>query len=98
MADYSKGDNQSHAVLDRNEKGVRDYLAEDRNVMANDRTFLANTRTALACLAAGLTLIRFFESQWVRVIGYALIPAGGVIFALGLWHYLRTRKSASSFE
>ena len=79
-------------VVNGNRKGIRDYLAEDRTVLANERTFLAYLRTALAFLIAGLTLIKFFNSPVMAVVGWALLPVGPASLGIGLRRYLRMRR------
>jgi putative membrane protein len=66
---------------------LRDVLAIDRTILANERTILAYFRTMLALLAAGGSLIHFIDAQWALPIGIALLAAGPILFAVGIWRY-----------
>ena len=70
---------------------LRDYLATDRTVLANERTLLAYVRTTLAFLAAGSSVIQFFHSLVLEVIGWGLILLGSVLLVTGTSHFLRMR-------
>jgi len=63
---------------------LRDRFAENRTVLANERTFLAYMRTALAFFAAGLSLIHFFHSAPVIVVGWVLLPIGAYTLLKGM--------------
>lgn len=63
---------------------VRDYLAADRTMLSIDRTFLAYVRTALTLFVAGVSLIKFFDSYLIQIIGWSLIPFGILTFVVGL--------------
>jgi putative membrane protein len=79
------------AVAGKSDRGIRDYLAEDRTILASERTFLAYVRTALTFLAAGLTFIKFFDSPAFIVIGWCLIPIAPIVLAVGIRNYLKMR-------
>lgn len=67
---------------------VRDWLALDRTVLANERTFLAYGRTALALMAAGITLIKVFESDFAIVAGWGFVAAALVVFGFGVQRFV----------
>ncbi len=68
-------------------------LARERTLMANERTLLAYVRTSLAMIVAGATLINFFRLEWIRTIGFALIPAGLILLFWGLVRYRQNRNA-----
>ena len=80
------------AVANGTDKGIRDFLAEDRTILANERTFLAYLRTALTFAVAGLTLIKFFDSSVIAVLGWIFLPIGPITLVIGLKHYLHMRR------
>lgn len=71
---------------------LNDYLAIDRTILANERTLLAYGRTALALAVVGGSLIKFFASVWLRLLG-GLFLAAGVLVAVRGWHrYEQTKQ------
>ena len=70
---------------------LRDHLATMRTILANERTVLAYVRTALSLMAAGAFLVKFIDNGAVEVAGWAMVPAGGLVLALGIRSYRRTR-------
>lgn len=72
---------------------LRDSLAADRTALANERTFLAYVRTALAVFAGGVTLVHFFDSGWLKLVGWTFVPAGATTLVFGLVRYLTMRKA-----
>jgi putative membrane protein len=72
--------------------GFRDDLAAERTDLANERTLLAYMRTSLAVAAAGATLVHFFESIWLTIIGWTLLPAGGSLLVFGAIRYQRMKN------
>lgn len=71
-------------ILDKDDATVRDHLAWERTTLARERTVLASIRTALAFVAIDATVIPFFSSLSVRVIGWIVIEAGLGPFVVGL--------------
>jgi len=72
---------------------IRDTLAADRTILANERTFLSFIRTALTLFIAGVTFIKFFESDVLLWIGWLFIPVSGIIFIAGIFSYRKTRRT-----
>lgn len=70
---------------------LRDWLALDRTILANERTILSYTRTALTLILAGMSLIRFFHSDWWSALGY-LALTGGIVLWLTGFHIYRVKK------
>lgn len=56
---------------------LRDYLAVDRTMMANETSFMSYIRTALTMIAAGATLIKFFNEPTMQALGWGFIVIGG---------------------
>ncbi|HNT34043.1 MAG TPA: DUF202 domain-containing protein [bacterium] len=82
-----------YSPFERHQLILRDLLAVDRTVLANERTFLAYIRTALAFFLSGITILKFFESMIIRVIGIAFIPLGVVILIIGTWRFTHVQKA-----
>ena len=74
------------------ERPLSDHLAVERTAMANERTLLAYVRTSLAILAIAVTVIKFFNSQGMHMLGYVLIPGGVACFTIGLMRYNENRQ------
>ncbi len=68
---------------------IRDWLALDRTVLANERTFLAYGRTSLALMAAGITLIKVFESDLAIGAGWGFVVVAVVVFGFGVQRFLK---------
>ena len=77
---------------------LRDYLAVGRTDLANERTLLAYIRTALAVTAAGVTIVHFFESMWLDIIGWVLVPIGVATLVLGIVRYRRMKERIRSLR
>lgn len=71
---------------------LRDELAVQRTVLANQRTLLTFTNTSLALLVAGITLVKFFQGQFVSWLGWSLIAAGAVLFGYGLKNHSQHKR------
>lgn len=80
------------------ELNLNDQLAAIRSILASERTFLAYQRTALATLAAGFTLIQFFQGVEMLIIGWLLIPVAIFTLAIGFVRYRKTRKYIFKLE
>lgn len=66
---------------------LRDYLAIDRTVLTNETAFMAYIRTALALLAAGVSLIKFFNDPVMNALGWAFMGIGTVLAMYGYHRY-----------
>lgn len=81
-------------VVAKKKRSLNDCLAIERTVMANERTLLAYIRTALAVLVVAVTIIKFFQSQGMNILGYILMVIGVICLTAGLmrftemWHKL----------
>jgi putative membrane protein len=76
---------QGHLIL-------RDHLAAHRTELANDRTFLAAVRTALACLAVGVSFIKFFGISVIEILGWIFILISIGTFIRGFMSYNRVKR------
>jgi putative membrane protein len=70
---------------------LTDWLAVERTHLANERTLLAYIRTSLALLAAAVTLLKFFTSNGMHMLGYILLPVGVGTLVMGLMKYHETK-------
>jgi len=71
---------------------LRDFLAVDRTVLANERTLLAYLRTALGALIAGISLVQFFDTPPLIVIGWILVGLSVLILGIGVARFLRMKR------
>ncbi len=78
-----------YTVFLKEELILRDHLAIDRTVLSNESTLLAYVRTSLAVIAAGATLIHFFNEVYIKFFGVICVVTGIIILILG---YSRYRK------
>jgi putative membrane protein len=90
MSEESAG---PHAQTGEAPLSLTDELAVERTFMANERTLLAYIRTSLALLAAAITLLKFFTSNGMHMLGYILLPMGVGALVMGLMshHDVRIR-------
>jgi len=101
-----KNENQSPPRKDKNRNPyeqfatsdliLRDQLAIDRTILANERTFLAYCRTALALVLTGAGVIRFFETMFSQISGWALIGVGVIVAGIGVWRTSAMAKNIAS--
>jgi len=77
---------------------LRDHLAAGRTDLANERTLLAYVRTALALFAAGVTLVHFFESVWLDIVGWTFVPIGVGTFIIGAIRYKTMRDRIKQMQ
>lgn len=77
---------------------LRDHLAIDRTVLSNERTILSYIRTALAIMAAGATLIHFFNEYIIKAIGVTLLILGLIIVAIGIYRYKNMKDSIDKIK
>ena len=71
---------------------LRDYLAIDRTLLANERSLLAYVRTAITLFIAGISLIKFFDSFLVKVLGEVFVAATILLFIQGVRRYKATEQ------
>jgi putative membrane protein len=55
--------------------------------LASERTFLSWIRTSIAVLSFGIAIVKF---DIAKTIGVAMVLFGGVLSAVGAFHYRRT--------
>lgn len=77
---------------------LRDYLAAERTVLSNERTFLSYLRTAMAFAGGGISLIHFIASSFADTVGILLIVTSVIALAIGIWRYIRTRRSLDRLD
>src|SRR5690606_35021696 len=76
---------------------LRDHLAAERPSPANERTLLASLRTALAMMAAGVTLLHFFDAVAADVSGFALLGLGIVALGFGTRRFFRVHRRVGTY-
>lgn len=77
---------------------LRDHLAIDRTILSNESTLLAYVRTSLAIIAAGVTLVHFFNVTLVQIAGEVLVTAGVLILVLGYRRFKMMQKSINEIR
>lgn len=77
----------SDYIKDHKSMILRDYLAIDRTIMTNETSFMAYVRTALALIAAGVSLVKFFNDPVMHVLGWAFVGVGSWIAIFGYHRY-----------
>lgn len=70
--------------INSNNMNLADHLAVNRTNLANERTFLSYTRTALTLFIGGISIVQFFDSIIIQVIGWIFIPSSIFVFLNGL--------------
>lgn len=66
---------------------LRDYLAIDRTILANETSYMSYIRTSLTLIAAGATLIKFFNSDYSQALGWTFVAIGGWLAFHGYRRY-----------
>lgn len=67
---------------------LRDYLAVDRTMLTNETSFMSYVRTSLTLIAAGATLVKFFDGNPLfQVFGWGLVLIGGWLVIHGYNRY-----------
>lgn len=85
-----------YAKFAQEELILRDKLAIDRTVLANERTLLAYIRTALTFLVVGGTCVKFLVAPPLRIVGYAFIVVGVLLFLFGAKRFYTMDNRISS--
>ncbi|MCP4157410.1 MAG: DUF202 domain-containing protein [bacterium] len=81
-----------HSDFKQQELSLRDKLAIARTILANERTLLAYFRTSLAIFITGVSLIKFFDSLTLAVIGWFFIPVGISVVFVGIKRHKEMSK------
>jgi len=71
---------------------LSDLLAIDRTILANERTALAYGRTFLAMVIIGGSLIKFFDTWIMWVLGAAFLAGSVVLIGNGWRRFRRTQR------
>jgi len=77
---------------------LNDQLAAARSILANERTFLSYQRTALTLAVAGFSFVKFFDEQFMIVIGWVFIPSALITVVLGILRYVKMRDLIRNLE
>jgi putative membrane protein len=86
-----------HKYIDRS-LPLNDQLSVTQAVMANERTLLSFLRTALAILVAGLSLIKFFELEWMVYSGWILFIVSFLTITMGIVRFSKMKALIQSIE
>ena len=81
--------------FEKSELVLRDRLALDRTRLANQRTFLAYIRTSIAIFVGGASIIHFYDSKYLLILGVIILLSGIVTLFLGIRTFLVSRKNLS---
>jgi len=74
---------------------VRDYLAAGRTDLAIDRTLLSYIRTGMTVIIVGISLIKLFNEDYLRLIGFLLVFFASVLIIIG---FFRTKKQKEKLK
>ncbi len=74
-------------IQDHKNMILRDYLAIDRTILTNETSYMSYIRTSLTLIAAGATLIKFFNSEYTQALGWMFIAVGGWLSFHGYRRY-----------
>lgn len=74
-------------IEDHEEMILRDYLAVDRTILANEASFMSYIRTALTLIAVGCTLLKFFNAQYMHILGWTFLVIGALLAIHGARRY-----------
>jgi putative membrane protein len=81
------------------EDSILNKLARNRTVLANERTFLAYIRTSIMFAISGVTLIKFFSTEfYIVLLGYLLLPVALINYIVGNIRYHKMIKRISETE
>ncbi len=89
---------KAHNKYHKGEMILRDYLAAHRTFLSNERTWLGSLRTSLTLFVAGVTFIKFFDSQILTIVGWIFIPLGVIYIILGIHRYFKVRNMIHSIK
>lgn len=77
-------------IQEREDMILRDYLAVDRTMLANETSFMSYVRTALTLIAAGATLVKFFDGNpFFQILGWGFVLIGGWLVVHGYNRYTK---------
>ena len=81
--------------MDQREKRSVDNLvrASVRTALANRRTLLSYLNTSIALLVSGAGLLRLSGSNWLEMVGMALMPISVVVAMVGVFDFVILRRS-----
>ena len=81
--------------MDRGEKRSVEnlVLAIVRTELANRRTLLSYLNTAIALLVSGAGLLRLSGSNWLEMVGIALMPVSVIVAIVGVADFVVLRRS-----
>lgn len=71
---------------------LRDILAIDRTILANERTFLSYVRAFLNFIIGGISLIKLFNSNSIKLLGIISILLSFILLIIGFRRYLNIKK------
>ncbi len=71
---------------------VRDYLAAERTDLAIDRTLLSYIRTGMTVIIVGISLIKLFSEDYLRLIGFLLVFFASVLIIIGFFRTKEQKK------
>lgn len=60
--------------------------------LANERTLLSYIRTAASLLVLAVALFKFFEEEYVVLLGWFILSLGLFIFTLGTYRFSQEKR------
>jgi len=77
---------------------LNDQLAAARSLLADERTFLSYQRTGITLAIAGITFIKFFDTLWIVIVGWGLLPIALCSVIVGAYRYKKMRDVIKNAE
>ncbi|MCC8087749.1 MAG: DUF202 domain-containing protein [Rikenellaceae bacterium] len=76
---------------------TRDYLAIERTKLANERTLFSYIRTSLYLVTVGVGVLQVAHKERLKILAWACISVGIIIFCAGWIRYYQLRKELKKF-
>ncbi|MBZ4683102.1 MAG: putative rane protein [Fusobacteriaceae bacterium] len=77
---------------------LSELLAIDRTILANERTILAYIRTSLSLIVAGISFLKLFSENSLKILGAIFIVVGIVTIFFGIRRYLKYHKELNEIR
>ncbi len=81
----------------KNDLLFREYLASERTDLAIDRTILSYIRTAMTIVVVGISLIKFFQEEYIHVLGSSLILTSIGLILVGFYRSYKLKNKIKKF-
>ena len=86
-------DNTTYEKLRKDDLILRDHLALDRTELSNENTLLAYIRTFLAIIITGASLLKFFDTLPINILGWVIIFIGILVLFYGFYRFNNIKRN-----